>query len=184
MNTTLRVCDLSNIDRISLEKFFAECTRLGFINNISLEAIRVDFVKQRKGNFWFLLKGEEIIGMAGCHRFDEYSPDSFRILFRGCELPGKDVKPGLSRSNFNSSCFRELLPYQLKWIEDQGYDKTQAFISVNHGHKNIRTMEIIERQGCFTEVADIMLFGVQQKIWKLNTDYYESIRKKVTSYVV
>ena len=143
---SLHVCDLKNVDKETLERFFWECNRLGYQNNTSLATIRVEFVKQRNGNIWFLMKENEIIGMSGCHRFDEYDQNSYRIQYRGCELPGKDVKRGLARSHFNSSTFRELIPYQLKWIEDHGYDKYNVYLTVNHGHKNHRTMELIEKQ--------------------------------------
>lgn len=180
----LRVCDLENVDKHSLNTFFSECTKLGYVNNTSLVNIRASFVKERNGNIWFLLKDKEIIGMAGCHRFNEVDSNSFRIQFRGCELPSKDVKPGLSRSHFNSSTFRELIPYQLRWIENNGYDKNNVYLSVNHGHKNYRAMQLIEKQGFLSESRDMTLFGVEQTIWKFNTAHYEVVREKVTSYVV
>ena len=180
----LRVSDLNNVNKDSLEKFFVECRRLGYENNTSLSAIGIDLVKGRNGNIWFLSKGDEIIGMAGCHKFDEHDPTSFRIQFRGCELPGTDVKPGLSRSHFNSSTFRGLIPYQLKWIEDLGYNKDNVYLTVNRGHKNYRAMSLIEKQGFLSNPKDMVLFGVDQTVWKFNTLHYEEVRKKVTSYVV
>ena len=157
---------------------------MGYINNTSLLSIRAEFVKQRLGNIWFLTKGEDIIGMAGCHRFDEVDIKSFRIQYRGCEIPGTDVKPGLSRSHFNSSTFRELIPYQLKWIENMGYDKNNVYLSANTDNKNHRAMQLIEKQGFLTKFKEGLLFNVDQTIWKFNTEHYEHVREKVTSYVV
>ena len=181
--STLKVYNLQTVDESALSKFFSECQALGYENNISKSAVRTEFVLQRNGNIWFLARGNEILGMAGCHRFDEQDPTSFRIQYRGCELPGKDVKPGLSRSQFNASTFRELIPYQLKWVEEQGYDKNNTYITVNHGNKNHRTMQLIERQGFLTKINDIELFGKQQTVWKFNTQHYEHVRSKITSYV-
>jgi hypothetical protein len=180
----LTVCDIDTIDRKALDEFFLECKNLGYENNVSDLAIRTSFVKQRLGNIWFLLSQGEVIGMAGCHRFDEYDSSSFRIQFRGCEIPGKDVKPGLSRSHFNSSTFRELIPYQLRWIEQKGYDKNNVYLTVNHGHKNYRAMSLIERQGFLTKECEMNLFNTEQTIWKFNTEHYELVRGKIKSYVV
>lgn len=180
----LTVYDLDSIDTALLNNFFKECSVLEYVNNVSLLAIRSSFVKQRDGNIWFLVKGTEIIGMAGCHRFDEVDPKSFRIQFRGCELPGRDVKQGLSRSHFNSSTFRELIPYQLAWIDGLGYDRNNVYLTTNHDNRNHRAMTLIERQGFLTKHKEEVLFGVQQTIWKFNTEHYETVRQKVTSYVV
>ena len=180
----LSVYDLNSIDPVLLNKFFESCLELNYINNTSTVAIRSSYVQQREGNIWFLVKDNEIIGMSGCHRFDEVDPTAFRIQFRGCELPGRDVKQGLSRSHFNSSTFRELIPYQLAWIASKGYDSKNVYLTANHDNKNHRAMTLIERQGFLTKYKEDMLFGVQQTIWKFNTEHYETVRRKVTSYVV
>lgn len=180
----LTVYDLDSINPALLEKFFLECSSLGYVNNISLLTIRSEFVKQREGNIWFLVNDDEIIGMAGCHRFDEVDSKSFRIQFRGCELPGRDIKQGLSRSHFNSSTFRELIPYQLAWIEQRGYDRNNVYLTTNHDNRNHRAMTLIAQQGFLTKYKEDILFGVEQTIWKFNTLHYETVRQKVTSYVV
>lgn len=180
----LTVHTLQSINKESLTRFFQQCTTLGYKNNTSLVSIRADFVKQRQGNIWFLCKGEEIIGMSGCHRFDEVDPKSFRIQFRGCEIPGTDVKTGLSRSHFNSSTFRELIPYQLQWIHNMGFDKNNVYLSANKDNKNHLAMSLIEKQGFLTKFKEGVLFGADQTIWKFNTEHYEKVREKVTSYVV
>jgi len=182
----LSVFDFHSLDKTLLNNFFKSCQGMGYVNNTSLGAIKINYVFEREGNIWFLIKGDEIIGMAGCHRFDElyleHTP--FRIQYRGCELPGKDVKPGLSRSHFNSSTFRELIPYQLQWIEDQGHDKHNVFLSANLDNKNHRAMMLIEKQGFLTKYKEGIISTAEQTVWKFNTQHYEEVRKKVTSYVV
>jgi hypothetical protein len=180
----LTVYDLKNINPVLLEQFFLRCKELGFVNNVSLEAIRIHYVLQREGNIWFTVRDNEIIGMAGCHRFDEIDPTSFRVLFRGCELPGREPMQGLSKSYFKSSGFRELLPYQLAWITDKGYDKNNVYVTANTDNVHHKIMTIQERLGLFTRYQDRELFGVDQTIWKLNTATYEAARQQVTSYVV
>lgn len=180
----LYVDDLTTVDESLLAKFFEECSNLGYTNNISKEAIRIDYVRGRKGNIWFLRKTDQIIGMAGCHLLTR---KAYRIQFRGCELPGADVKPGLSRSHFNSSTFRELIPYQLKWIEDHGYDKHNVYLTVNNDNRNHRAMSLIEKQGFLTRnheyASNLTLFETEQTLWKFITAHYEEVRSKIKSYV-
>jgi hypothetical protein len=181
----LRVQTLQQIDSAMLQDFFDKCKALGFENNSSREAIREDLLNRRTGNHWFLIKDNYIIGMAGCHQITK---KAFRIQFRGCELPGEDVKPGLSRSHFNSSTFRELIPFQLRWITDKGFDKNNVYLSVNLGNKNHRAMELIEKQGFLTRDheydSNLFLYDTPQTLWKFNTVHYEEVRSKIKSYVV
>jgi hypothetical protein len=179
----LSVSDLYSVDQQALEIFFDECKRLGYVNNISHETIKTEFVKERFGNIWFLSKDNRIISMAGCHRFDEISTSAFRILYRGCDLPGTDVKKTLSRSQFNAACFRELVPYQLAWITSKGYDKNEAYLTVNMGNRNHRAMCLIEKQGFLERIGDMEIFYTEQTVWKFNTAHYESVRQTIKSYV-
>jgi hypothetical protein len=180
----LSVTDLYSVDEKALEIFFNECKRLGYVNNISHESIKTDFVKERDGNIWFLSNNDRIISMAGCHRFDEIAPTAFRILYRGCDLPGTDVKKTLSRSHFNSICFRELVPLQIKWISKNGYDTNNLYLTVNKGHKNHRAMCLIEKQGFLERIGDMNIFYTDQTVWKFNTKHYESVRRSIKTYVV
>lgn len=184
-DTTLRVRNLDTVDEPMLDRFFKNCADLGYTNNVSKESIRVDYVRERKGNIWFLIKQDEIIGMAGCHLLTK---KAYRIQFRGCELPGTDVKPGLSRSHFNSSTFRELIPFQLKWIEQMGYDKHNIYLTVNNDNRNHRAMSLIEQQGFLTReheyASNLTLFDTEQTLWKFITSHYEEVREKIKSYVV
>ena len=181
----LYIQEIDQVDSHLLDKFFLECKRLGYNNNISLDTIRLSFVKEKLGNIWCILKNNNIVGMAGCHLL---TSKSFRILFRGCELPGQDIKQGLSRAHFNSMCFRELIPIQLNWIENCGYDKNDVYLSVNLNNKNHRAMEILETQGFLTKEHDyksnLILFDTPQTLWKFNTLKYETERLKIKTYSI
>lgn len=166
-----------------VENFFLECQRLGFKNNTSAEKIKYNWATtQRSGKFWGLRIGEKMISMAGCHHLPEINANAFRIQFRGCELPGSDLKKTLSRAHFNSSTFRELLPLQIQWVRSLGeYD---LYITVNHDNRNHRAMELMARQGFLSYADSRMLFDTPQTIWKFNTEYYETVRKKIRSFVI
>jgi hypothetical protein len=180
----IHVQNLDTVNKGSLEKFFKECKQLGYENNVSYEAIKSDFVRDRKGDIWFLLRDDEIFSMAGCHKFDELYSDSFRILFRGCNLTHLDPWQGMSRMHFNSACYRELIPYQLRHIEQQGYDINETYITVNKGHRNHISMEMLANKGILYDSQQVHVFYTDQTVWKFNPDKYYQAREKIRTYAV
>ena len=164
-----------------MQPFYDECKLHGFVNNYSYKSMRFDFVKERVGNYWGLVS-DRLVAVAGCHKFPEVSDNAFRIQFRGCELPGTDIKKSLSRSHFNSSTFRELIPYQIQWCERHGSD--ELYLTTNLDNKNHRAMQLIAKQGFLTLYSQQILFEVEQSIWRFNIDKYISERKKIGIYTV
>ncbi len=164
-----------------IQAFFKQCSGRGYCNNVSAESIKFYWaVDERRGRFWILRHRGVIVAMAGCHWIPEIHPTAFRIQFRGCEIPGTDVKKTLSKGQFNSSTFRELIPYQLSWIQEQGeYD---IFLSVNLDNRNHRSMELLEKQGFLEFHKRGELFHTLQTIWKFNVDHYNTVRSKVGTY--
>jgi hypothetical protein len=164
-----------------VQSFFTKCREYGFENNISVQSIKYNWAtSERRGRFWTLQKDMDIVAMAGCHWAPEIHQQAFRIQFRGCELPGSDVKKTLSRGQFNSSTFRELIPIQLAYILELG--NYEIFLSVNIGNRNHRAMEILEKQGFLEFYAQKELFYTQQTIWKFNALHYNKIRTKIGTY--
>lgn len=173
---------ISNLDHYPMESFYKSCAALGYRNNTSKEQMKFDFVKNRFGNFWGLELNNKLVAVAGCLEFPEVSADAFRIQFRGCELPGTDIKKSLSKSHFNSSTFRELIPYQIQWANKFGCDN--LYLTTNIDNKNHRAMQLIAKQGFLTLHSEEMLFGVEQAIWKLDNEKYIRERKKLGVYTI
>jgi hypothetical protein len=164
-----------------VQLFFAECLTLGFTNNSSTESIKFRWAtEERRGRFWVLRHQGAVVAMAGCHWIPEIHQKAFRIQFRGCEIPGTDVKKTLSRGQFNSSTFRELIPFQLSWIHEQG--DYEVFLSVGLGHRNHRSMEILEKQGFLEFYERGNLFDTPQTTWKFNVEHYQKVRSKIRTY--
>lgn len=181
---SLTVTDLYTVNPTALQRFFDRCSELGHENNTSHESIKTEFVQERQGNIWFLQLGREIISMAGCHRFDEIDPGSYRILYRGCNLAGLDPFTGLSSAHFNSACYRELVPCQLAWIQQQGFDINNTFVTVNRDNPNHRSMQLLERKKILTYYGERYVFYTNQSVWQFNPAAYYTARSKVTTYVV
>lgn len=179
----IHVQNLDTVNQHSLDVFFDECKKLGYVNNISHESIKSDFVRDRKGDIWFLLKDDTVISMAGCHQLPEVYSNSYRILFRGANLTHLDPWQGISRTHFNSACYRELIPYQLRHISEQGYDITETYVTVNKDSRNHKSMELLENKGILYNSKTVHLFYTDQTIWKFRPDEYYKHREKIKTYV-
>lgn len=179
----IHVQNLDTVNQHSLDLFFDECNKLGYENNTSHEAIKSNFVRDRKGDIWFLLKDDTVISMAGCHTLDELDNQSYRILFRGCNLTHLDPWQGISRMHFNSACYRELVPHQLNHIQSMGYDINETYITVNKGHRNHTSMEMLANKGILYDRQPVHLFYTDQTVWKFRPDKYYETREKIKTYV-
>lgn len=173
---------IDNLYDYDMDQFFRECKELNLVNNVSRETMRFDFVKERFGSFWGLESNDRLFGVAGCHEFPEVSPNAFRIQFRGCELPNGDIKKGLAKSHFNSSTFRELIPYQIEWCENMGSD--ELYLTTNLDNRNHRAMQLIAKQGYLKLHSTTTLFCVEQAIWRFDIEKYLSVRRKLGIYTI
>lgn len=173
---------ISDLYNYNLDPFFDSCKRLGYVNNISKKSMRMDLVKERFGNYWGLCKDKQLVAVAGCLEFPEVDVNAYRIQFRGCELPHSDVKKTLSRSHFNSSTFRELIPYQIDWCNKLG--SNDLYLTTNLDNKNHKAMQLIAKQGFLTLIDTTILYGVEQAIWRLDNEKYLDERKKLGRYTI
>lgn len=171
---------INNLYDYNMNEYYVKCRAYGYSNNWSEDRYNFDRVKEYDGNFWGLESKGSLIATAGCLRFPEVGANAFRIQYRGCEIPHTDIKKGLSRSHFNSSTFRELIPYQLEWIAK--YKSDEIYLTTNLDNKNHRAMTLIAKQGFLSLHSTEELFGVEQAIWRFNIDKYITERKKLGIY--
>jgi|TARA_B110000438_G_scaffold297032_1_gene342705 hypothetical protein len=165
-----------------LEVFCKKAKELGYVNNSSLKLMRYDWCKEN-GEFYCAIKGDDIVAVAGCHTLPEFSPNAWRIMFRGCELPGASPYKGLNKGDWNSITQRDFIPEFINYIPSE-----ELYISTNisneHSGKALRNhkiMNILARQkdAYIIDVCDMMLNNVHQTIWKLNIEQYLSRRSKL-----
>jgi hypothetical protein len=139
--------ELLSDDHISiLEEFCEECNQLGYTNNSSLTAMKFDWCRQQ-GYYYGAIKNNKIVAVAGCHPLTEISKDAWRILFRGCELPGASPYKGLNKGDWNSITQRDFIPIFIK----QCPTKEQKILDF---------------------VCDMELYHTMQTVWKLNINEY------------
>jgi hypothetical protein len=164
------------------EQFMKDCDELGYVNNSSEKAMDFHRFTNDIGQFWGLENNGRMVAMAGCHIFDDYDPEGFRLQYRGCEIPGTDVKKGLAKGHWNSMTWRELIPYELELGYKFGIDK--FYITTNKDNTNDRTMGNMAKQG-YLELVEIKnLNGKEQSIWRFNDEKYLEVRNKLPIYTV
>ena len=174
-----------NLDR--LREFCNKCAELGYQNNSSFKAMKLDWCKEH-GEYWCAIKDDKIVAVAGCHPLPEVGPNAWRILFRGCELPQNDTFKGLGKGDWNSITQREFIPVMIDWCPS---NELYITTNIDHEHsngkasRNHRLMELLARQRILDKHSDMMLYYTKQTVWKLNIDEYTRRRGRLKGqYVV
>ena len=164
-----------------LQIFCNKCKELGYQNNQSFQAMKLLWCKSQ-GEYFCAVKNNEIVAVAGCHPLPEVSPNAWRIMFRGCELPMQDTFTGLGKGDWNSITQREMIP---KFIEYCPTDELYITTNISHEHsngkaaRNHRLMGLLARQGILDKHSDMMLYYTEQTVWKLNIEEYTKRRERL-----
>lgn len=164
-----------------LQKFCNKCEELGYKNNSSLSAMKLLWCKKH-GEYWCAVDNEEIVAVAGCHPLPEISSTAWRILFRGCEIPGKDNFKGLSKGDWNSITQREFIPKFIEWCPSKDlFITTNLELEFSNGksQRNHRLMSLLAKQDILIDCGKVELFSVRQHLWKLNIQEYTRRRKQI-----
>ena len=168
-----------------LEVFCKKVEELGYTNNASLKAMKYDWCKEL-GEYFCAIKDDIIIAVAGCHPLPEVAHDAWRIMFRGCELPGASPYKGLNKGDWNSITQRDFIPVFIEYCPTKNLYMTTN-ISNEHSGKALRNHKIMnilskQKDAYIDYTGDMVLFNTDQTIWKLNINQYLSRRNKL--YVV
>lgn len=171
---------LDNTDLPQIEKFCVECKNLGYENNSSLE-----LMKFNNAVFFGAFLDDKLFSLAGLHKFPEINEYAYRCLFRGAQLPG--YTPEWSMDIFNSGIhFSQFIYMQIKHVQE--FDSNAEFyITTNIDNKNAGAssrlhkimMPRLAKKGYWDLYNDnILLYNVQQSVWRINVDKYMSDRDK------
>jgi|TARA_B100000470_G_scaffold221317_1_gene211410 hypothetical protein len=165
-----------------LETFCIKCKALGYTNNASLKLMRYDWCKEN-GEYFCAIKGNDIVAVAGCHTLPQLHDSAWRILFRGCELPGSSPYKGLNKSDWNSITQRDFIPEFINYCPTKDlYISTN--ISNEHSGKALRNHRLMgilanQKDAYLNYICDMELFNCEQTIWQLNIGKYLERRSKL-----
>jgi len=171
----------------ALEIFCKKAKQLKYENNSSLKAMKFDWCKEN-GEYFCAIHNDQIVAVAGCHQLPEVSANAWRILFRGCELPGNDTFNGLGKGDWNSITQREFIPKFINYCPtDEIYITTNIYHEHSNGKaaRNHRLMGLLAKQKILDKHSDMMLYYTKQTVWKLNIQEYNRRRSLLKGdYVV
>ena len=182
----IKVTPIKTYHLRALADFCKECEKLGYTNNSSFEAMKLEWCKSY-GEYYCALKGAKIIAVGGCHPLPEVSKSAWRILFRGCELPFTDNFKGLSKGDWNSITQREFIPKMIDYCKsDELYLTTNVDNEHSNGKaaRNHRLMGLLAKQGILKDCGTRELFFTKQTLWQLNIDEYLKRRSLITNEYV
>lgn len=188
----MQVVKLSQKNIKDLESFCYECKLLGYQNNATLKDLKWGDYYDLPSipEYWAVYKDDKIIHLAGCHQFEPNSR-TLRCLFRAATLPEYlNIIKGLSRNHMNSLGFSYMLPEQITYGLENGYDT--FVITTNSLHdfsgrmnKTHRALQLIADNNIVEYLGDREYFHIPQSIWRVNLPEYfsalETFRKHRSS---
>lgn len=183
---------LQESDYPALEIFCNKCKDLGLVNNSSFQAIKLDKMKMPYGQYFigYDYRTQEIWNLAGVHQLPEISPNAWRCLFRGAQLPGYAMQSMLSKNMLKTSYqMTFVLHWQIEFIKMR-YPNAEFYTSTNNlKNENVpvksqvldqRVNPLLQKQGIFEKIYDdFLLYNTSQSIWRVHPDALTQERNKV-----
>lgn len=189
--TNLEIRLLQDNDLEKLQIFCDKCKSLGWYNNESFSAIKLDKMSMPYGQFFigYDHDNNSIWNLAGVHQFSELGNNAWRCLFRGAQLPGYSLSNAFTKDVYkNGFHLSYFLPLQIKFIQSlfpdsefymTSNDKTNKDFFASSQKLDSVIMPYLSKRGIFTRTHQhFMLYGTSQSVWKVNIDSYFEERKK------
>lgn len=159
-----------------LTEFCSICDKLGWLNNRSPEALKFNEVA-----FWGTFWNRKLISISGCQYVPEISDNTYRILFRGAQLPEfNKVFSTMSRYHFNSLPFYcHALP-AMKWAGLKNNFVITTSAEYDRSGKMGRThraLELMAKLGLVTYKGIQKVSYTDQAVWQVNVKTYMEKRK-------
>lgn len=167
-------------DKEAMAEFCRACEELGYTNNASFEAMKLD-----KAYFFIAVDAGKIVSVAGVHKLPEVNEHAWRCLFRGAQLPG--YAPAWSMDIFKSGIhFSQFLYRQIKLVQDidpQAEFYVSTNVNSNTGAKSSRMNDVmmprIAKRGIWNlHLENFELYHVPQNLWKVDVDTYLKLRSQ------
>ena len=171
---------LANEDYDLLKTFCERCYHLGYDNNISFEAMKLELMNWPHGQFFFAANGDTMFSVAGVHVLPEVNNTAYRCLFRGAGLPGYHTGRSVLRSSYQ---FIYLLNMQIDFVQNINPD-AEFYLTTNidgNKGKSKKMNDIfcpkLARYGVVELIDDnFYLNYTTQSLWKINVSKYKEFR--------
>jgi hypothetical protein len=163
-------------DHRDLNRFCLACKSLGLENNQDARAIKLDKMSMPYGQYFigYDTDRECIWNLAGVHHLPEVGINTWRVLFRGAQLPGYTM--GISKDFLKISYhWRYFLPLQMQFIQ-AGYPDAEFVVTTNINNSSAGKSDRLDKKvmpplldrGIVSLHSTVELFNTQQNIWSID----------------
>lgn len=165
-----------NINQLPDQLFmFAEnCGKQGMVNNATVAAMKIG--RWGPGEAWWATWVDgKIVSVSGCHKYDEYEKDCWRLMVRTATLKEyRGRAPGNFRQIKNDFNWGFILPYQTEYAKSMGANKlifttnSDSSGEANSARTNNTVARVLEPQGLVRlDAKDVNIFYTRQNVWEI-----------------
>lgn len=151
------------------------CKAQGLKNNETVQSMKFG----RWGNeaWWCTWIDDKIVSISGCHNYDDYEKDCWRLMVRTATLKEYRGKaPGSLRKMHNDFNWGHILPYQVEYARKHGAKKlifttnTDSDGDLNSVRTNRAISKTFEPQGLAKLIeSNATVFYTKQNVWEILT---------------
>lgn len=171
----LRLKLLESSDYEKLRVFCDSCKQLGFTNNQSFEAMKVEKTVMPYGQYFIGVDTDKIFTVSGVHQFPEINENSWRCNFRGAQLPGYNSfgkNPFISQIHFAYLMYYQIVLIKSTISNPEFYVTTNLEGGVDSHRMNNVFMPYVAKMGIWELVETKEIYNTMQHVWKINVDEY------------
>lgn len=179
---TFRKLDDSDLD--NLQNFCNACNNLGYYNNNSFRALKLNQMKMPYGQYFigYDEDNDVIFNICGVHQMFEINDHAYRVFFRGASLPGYTTGKLGIKGSFQ---LMEILNMQVDFVLE--HDPSAEFYfttNIEHSETNGKSQRMDNlmaprsaRTGIFDVVnKDFTYMHTRQQVWRVNVPVYKEWR--------
>ena len=172
----LTVCRFEEEIEPDLHIFLEKCKELNYINNSSVDRLKLYEWTDTYAQFWVIWLDKKIVAISGCHKLEDLGNNYCRIGFRTCQLPYISNYYKKTKYNFHSPIWYHIIPLQIEWALQKNLEN--CVISINSveneyfGKIAAKTMSKLEKFDIVSLEQEVMLYKKLQKIYKININNF------------
>lgn len=142
-------------------------------NNESIASLKLG--KWGKEAWWCTWIQGKIVSISGCHNFDSYEKDCWRLMVRTATLKEyRGRAPGNLKTIKTDFNWGHILSHQIEYAKKQGAERlvfttnSDSSGDINSLRTNRVVKKVLEPQGLVKLIdADKTLFYVKQNVWEI-----------------
>tara|TARA_Y100000356_G_C11214416_1_gene265395 strand:+ start:524 stop:1027 length:504 start_codon:yes stop_codon:yes gene_type:complete len=149
-------------DKNDLELFCRECRILGYENNISLLKMKYD-----TATWTGTYIDDLLVSVSGIRPEPDIEKHAYRVLFRGCTLPGyvRQLSKSIDKASYQ---WDGHLPLQLKSVNNARFYMTSNVNGGAKSYKFTKYMNYMVNKGHVRDCGTKLLFNTYQRIYEIN----------------